>query len=518
MISGEQNISAAIGAIQVGAFDYIQKPFALDAVSAAVERGIERYSQEKAKKAREKHFQYLLNTQSTELNRLKTCDHATGLPNHEQFLNIARQAIEREMKENGNAALILLALRQFRKIRDTLGSGPGNAIVREITGRWTEVISKKATLARLDNDEFALLIPELNSTAEAVELVHRLSRSLHDPIAVSGHNLVIDVNAGIAVYPADGTDALMLERSAAAALVSTRKDDSAAIRFHKPEMDHAAHRRLALECGLRSAIAKNEISVYYQPKVDFMTGAIVGMEALARWQSPELGLVSPTEFIAVAEEIGLSNAIGMQVLEKACHDTAQLIRDGYNLRVAVNLSNRQLSDSAFPRLLRTVLQLTGLRSRHLELEITESAIVQDPVKVASLLARLRAFGISIALDDFGTGFSSLGYLKQFPLDVLKIDRSFVSGLGSGPEDVEFIHTIVELAKKLKLSTVVEGVETRQQLETLKQCGCNAWQGFLCSEPVTIDDLRDLLLVHDVVSTGESAVLIGGRLASLIYAA
>ena len=517
MISGEQNISAAIGAIQVGAFNYIQKPFALDAVSIAVERGLERYVQERSKKARERHFQYLLSTQTTELNRLKTCDHATGLPNHEQFLNITRQAIERCEEGNSNPAIALLALKQFREIRDTLGCGSVNAIVREISERWARLIPEGATLARLDNDEFALLLPAIHSTTEAVELIRKLGLSLQNPITVSEHNLVIDVNAGIAIHPTDGTDALMLERSAAAALVSTRKEGSAAIRFHKPEMDHAAKRRLALECGLRGAISNNEIAVHYQPKVDFATGAIVGMEALARWKSPELGAVSPAEFIPIAEEIGLSSAIGMQVLEKACRDTAELIRDGYDLRVAVNLSNCQLSDSQFPRVVRTLLQSSGLRSGHLELEITESALVQDPAKVASLLARLRAFGISIAIDDFGTGFSSLGYLKQFPLDVLKIDRSFVSGLGSAPEDIEFIRTITELAAKLKLSTVVEGVETRQQLETLKPCGCDEWQGFLCSEPVSIDDFRDLLMIHDVVRTRESAVLIGGRLASLIYA-
>ena len=249
---------------------------------------------------------------------------------------------------------------------------------------------------------------------------------------------------------------------------------------------------MTLENGLQQALQTGEITNFYQPKIDLNSGEIVGMEALVRWTSRELGPVPASEIIEIAEETGLIELLGLQVLENACHDTRQLIDEGFDLQVSVNLSGRQLANDWFPEAVKNAINASQLSPDRLELEITETSLIQNAETAVSALDTIRSLGISIAIDDFGTGFSSLGYLKRFPLDTLKVDRMFVRDLASNENDAEFITAIVALAKKLKLRTVIEGVETTEQLDRLRSSGCDEWQGYLSSKPVPFMEFRDLI--------------------------
>jgi EAL domain-containing protein (putative c-di-GMP-specific phosphodiesterase class I) len=257
-------------------------------------------------------------------------------------------------------------------------------------------------------------------------------------------------------------------------------------------MNQSAERRIALENGLKHAVEAGEIENYYQPKIDFDSGKIVGMEALVRWNSSELGPIPASEIIEIAEETGLIELLGLRVLENACRDTSRLNKDGFDLQVSVNLSGQQLANDWFPKAVDSAIQTSDLIPTCLELEITETSLIQNPETARKALDTIRSLGVRLAIDDFGTGFSSLSYLKQFPLDTLKVDRMFVCDLESRESDAEFVHAIVALAQKLNLRTVVEGVETTEQLDLLRSSGCDEWQGFLCSKPLPFAEFRELV--------------------------
>lgn len=491
MMSGERDMDVAIRAVQIGAFDYLRKPFDLDDVSSAVERAVDRHKVQVQTQAQSVRMRELVDSQKDQLDFLKSHDPVTGLANREFFVQQASRAIADARVRTGNAAVVFLALDRFQSFKETIGSDSGEAILQEIAGRWLDLIPADSTLARFENDEFGLLLPRLEYSFAAVELIRNLKDALQEPISVEGRDINLNVNAGISVYPNDGENMQRLERSAATALSQARRSGPNVFRFHKPEMNETARRRLAVECGLRRALQNGELSNYYQPKIDFATGKVVGMEALIRWHSRELGLVSPGEIIPIAEEIGLAESIGLWALETACRHTSELIDQGFDLKVSVNLSGKQLADSWLPSLVETAVTGAGLATNRLELEITETSLIENSVTAIALLNTIRSAGVSVAIDDFGTGFSSLGYLKTFPLDTLKIDRSFVQDLESGT-NCEFVYAIVSLAQKLGLKTVVEGVETVQQLELLRAGGCDEWQGFLCSKPVPFDGFKALL--------------------------
>ena len=492
MVSGEQTMDTAIGALKEGAFDFIRKPFSLDDVSSAVKRAADKYRENIQKKILDEQLKQALSGQRDQLEYLRNHDALTGLANHEFLTNQISQVIAESKSHETTAAIVILAIDRFQNLKEGLGPTLANDVLREVAGRWLEISPSDAILARFENDNFGLLLPKIESSSEALQIARELSKALKDPIHVEAVELNLLVSAGIAVFPTDGTKAADLERAASVALADAKCDGSSSFKFYKPEMNSISRRRLAVECGLRHALKSGDIRNYYQPKIDFETGKIVGMEALVRWNSLELGPVPAAEIVAVAEETGLAESLGLKVLEMACRDTRELSNQGIDLQVSVNLSGKQLADSWFLEAVEATLASSGLDPRQLELEITETSLIQNAATATALLERVRALGVTVAIDDFGTGFSSLNYLKSFPLDTLKIDRSFVSDLdAANTEDTEFVYAIVSLAQKLKLRTVVEGVETTEQLDLLRPSGCDEWQGFLCSRPVPFDEFCSL---------------------------
>jgi diguanylate cyclase (GGDEF)-like protein len=507
MVSGEQTMDSAIGALKVGAFDFIQKPFSLKDVSAAVGRAAEKYRGNIKKQILDEQLKQALSGQRDQLEYLRNHDPITGLANHEFLTDQISQVIAESKSHETTAAVVILAIDRFQNLKEGLGATLANDLLREVAGRWLEISPSDAVLARFENDNFGLLLPKIESSVEALQITRELSKALKDPIYLDPIELSPLVSAGIAIFPTDGTKAADLERAASAALADAKCNGSSSFKFYKPEMNSVSQRRLAIEWGLRHALKSGDIRNYYQPKIDFETGKIVGMEALVRWSSPELGPVPAAEIVAVAEDSGLAESLGLKVLEVACRDAKELSNQGIDLQVSVNLSGKQLADSWFLDAVEASLASSGLEPRQLELEITETSLIQNAATATDLLERVRALGVSVAIDDFGTGFSSLNYLKRFPLDTLKIDRSFVSDLdAANTDDTEFVYAIVSLAQKLRLRTVVEGVETTEQLDLLRPSGCDEWQGFLCSKPVPFEEF--CLLAKASAAIGKSSLTAG----------
>jgi len=491
VVSGEQTMETAIGALQAGAFDYIQKPFALNDLAAVVGRALDKHQQKIDAQLVELQARELVNTQRDQLRYLKDHDPLTGLVNRQFLTSELDQAIS-DADGKTVVALAIISLDRFSDIKGSLGPAAAGNVLREVADRWVAIVPETATLARLENDEFGLLLTNLDCSVDALNVLRELNRALREPITVGEHELSLDINAGVGVFPNDGPDAHSLERSASIALGQARTSGFGSLKFHKPEMRHSATRKLKLECELKRAINDGELVNYYQPMVDFKTRQIVGMEALVRWNSREFGPVSATEIIGAAESTGMIEPLGLQTLKTACGDTVRLAKEGFDLKVSVNLSGKQLADTWFPRAVESVIVASGILADRLQLEITETSLVQNAEAAAIVLKAIRSLGVSIAIDDFGTGFSSLSYLKKFPLDTLKIDRSFISDIVSSMGNREFVDAIISLANKLKLRAVVEGIETREQLNLLTKYGCAAWQGYLCSRPVPFEEFRSLL--------------------------
>jgi diguanylate cyclase (GGDEF)-like protein len=491
VVSGEQTMETAIGALHVGAFDFIQKPFSLAALATVVESAMAKYQERIDALAFEQESRELVSRQRDQLQYLKDHDQLTGLVNRQVLTSELTQAMS-DTHGKSVVALAMLSLDRFADIKRSLGSAIADSILRDIADRWIDIVPEGATLARLENDEFGLLLPDLDCSVDALNVLRELNRSLREPVRVAGHELSLVMNGGIGVFPNDGLDAFDLERAASIALGQARTSGFGSLKFHKPEMHRSATRRLKLECDLKRAVKAGELVNYYQPMVDFKSKQIVGMEALVRWNSREFGPVGASEIISAAESAGLIEPLGLQMLRSACRDTMALAKEGFDLTVSVNLSGKQLADSWFPRAVESVIAGSGLAADRLELEITETSLVENAEAAVTVLDALRSLGISIAIDDFGTGFSSLSYLKKFPLDTLKVDRSFISDIVSSMGNREFVEAIVALAHKLKLRTIVEGVETGEQLDVLERYGCAQWQGYLCSRPVPFEDLRALL--------------------------
>ncbi|HYJ89768.1 MAG TPA: EAL domain-containing protein [Pyrinomonadaceae bacterium] len=488
MISGEQAMETAIGALKVGAFDFIRKPFSLSDVSAAVKRAIEKHNTMVEHHSQQERLREIVDGQKEQLEFLRSHDPITGLGNR-IFLS---QQMASTLAQKESAALILVSIERFNFVRESFGLEAANDLVRKIAARWLNVIPKGATLARIEKDEFGLFLQDVKFSGDAFEITRDLINALKKPIYVGSTDVTVGAVAGISMFPNDGPDASSLERSASIALSEARSAGCNSFRFHKPDMNSSVRRRTAIERNLAKAIQSGEICNYYQPVVDLVTSEIVGMEALVRWNSPEIGPISATEIVSVAEETGLAKPLGLYVLETACRDAYELNGMQKDLKIAVNVSAQQLSDSWFPRAVKGALSASSLRPDQLELEITETSLVQNAAAARGVLDEIRSLGVNISIDDFGTGFSSLSYLRQFPFDTLKIDRSFITDLTTSSKDAEFVYAIASLAHRLGLRTIVEGVETTEQLDLLQGSGCDEWQGFLCSKALPFDEFRALI--------------------------
>ncbi|MEW5728163.1 MAG: bifunctional diguanylate cyclase/phosphodiesterase, partial [Pseudomonadota bacterium] len=350
-------------------------------------------------------------------------------------------------------------------------------------------------LARLGGDEFVILLPELDHIEDAAKMAARVIAQVKQPFMVDQHELYVTASLGIAVYPDDGTSHEALVKNADTAMYRAKDLGRNSYQLYTPAMNARSFERLAMESSLRHALARQEFRLAYQVKVDLSTGRMSGVEALVRWMHPDMGLVSPAEFIPLAENMGLISDIGAWVLKEACRQCKSWHALGLPpVRVAVNVSALQFRESDVPAIVRAALEETGLPPNYLELELTESVLMQRYDDVANVLHELRQMGVHISIDDFGTGYSSLSYLKRMPIDALKIDRSFVHDIGAeGSDDDggEIVSTIINLAHNLKLRAVAEGVETAEQAAWLRAKGCDEVQGFLISRPVSAEDLVSL---------------------------
>jgi diguanylate cyclase (GGDEF)-like protein len=492
MVSGEQTIESAIEALRVGAFDYIRKPFDLQHVEAAVRRALEHQALLAGKRRYETHLEELVRQRTAELNHLAYHDALTDLPNRVLFEDRLTQSLALAQRDRQTLGVLFLSLDRFKKVNDTLGHALGYRLLREVAGRLTNCIREGETVARFEGDEFALLT-HASGTDGVGEIIYQINEALGRPFTLDDHELFLTVSIGIALYPHDGEDAHALLKNAATALYRAKEQGGNNYQFYTADMNAKALKRLTLETSLRRALERMEFAAYYQPRVDMNTGLVIGAEALVRWRHPDLGLVPPAEFIPLAEDTGLIVPLGEWVLRTACAQSKSWQESGFApLSVAVNLSARQFQQQNLSDVVARILRETGLDSHYLELELTESSIMKDAESSVRTLGELKEMGVKIAIDDFGTGYSSLGYLKRLPIDMLKIDQSFVRDVTTDPDDAALVMAIIALAHNLRLRVTAEGVETEEQRRFLHLLRCDEWQGYLCSRPLPAEAFEELL--------------------------
>jgi diguanylate cyclase (GGDEF)-like protein len=386
-------------------------------------------------------------------------------------------------------AVLVLGLDNFKAVNDTLGHGVGDMLLRAVAKRLRSTLREEDAIARLNSDEFAILQGGIVRPEDATLLARRLLEAIADPFLLDEQSVVIGASIGIALSPGDGDESEKLLKNADLALSRAKNDFRGTFSFFEAEMDARAQGRRKIETDLRDAIHKGVLQPHYQPLVDLSTGRITGFEALVRWPDPERGMISPAEFIPVAEETGLINPLGSLMLRRACMDAAQWPDD---VRVAVNLSPLQFRTGNLLALVMDALKQSGLAARRLELEITETLLLEKSSQVLASLHALRALGVRISMDDFGTGYSSLSYLRSFPFDKIKVDQSFVRGLDSNRDAQAIIRSIASLGKGLGVTITAEGVETEAELSCLRAEGCHEGQGFLFSRARPNVEIVELL--------------------------
>ena len=492
MISGNQDIGFAIEALRVGAFDYITKPIDLRHVEASVERALNHCNLLKEKRRYKEQLETLLQQRTAQVDWLAYYDTVTQLPNRALFEDRLTQAVSVAKAAHQSLGVLFISLDQFKKVNDSLGHGPGDILLREFAERLKSCITKSDTVARFGSDEFALLRTQIDGTKDVIETIASLSQVLKFSFDLPGHELFATASVGVSLFPLDGDDCQTLLKNAGAALYKAKRSGGANYQFYTADMHELATRRLELESNLRRAIQNEEFLIHYQPRVSVDSLAITGVEALVRWQHPQLGLVLPSEFIPLAEDTGLIVPIGEWVLRTACLQGRRWRDQGFApVQIAVNISARQFHDQDLSQTVIRILEETGLSPRYLELELTESSIMQDAEFAAQMLSRLKSMGINISIDDFGTGFSSLASLKRLPIDALKIDRSFVMEATSDPDDAQLVMAIITLAHNLRLKVIAEGVETEDQLRFLQLLRCDEIQGYFFSKPLPADTLASV---------------------------
>jgi diguanylate cyclase (GGDEF)-like protein len=483
MISGQQTIDFAIDAMRAGAFDYITKPLNLPHVEGAVQRALSHHDLLTHKRRYESHLEELVKERTAEIEHLAYHDRLTNLPNRTLFIDRCNQALAIAQRNHNMAAVMLVSLDRFKKVTESLGHAPGDDLLSEAGGRLLECIKEGDTVGRFDGDEFALLLAHVDETGELTAMAQAISQAFKRPFRLGGQEVYVTTSIGISLFPPNGEDSNTILRNAGAALYRAKRQGGNNCQFYAADMNAEALRRLALDTSMRRAIDNEEFVVFYQPSVNLTTGKVVGFEALVRWQHPELGLLPPGHFIGLAEDTGLIMDIGDFVLRTACAQTRDWQDQGFGrLRIAVNISARHFLQKDFLERLVDILGETGLEPTCLELELTETSIMESSEVAIKLLTRIRQLGIKVAIDDFGTGYSSLSYLKRLPIDTVKLDRSFVNGASTDPDDAALVMAIVPLAHNLKLRVIAEGVETEQQALFLRLLRCDEAQGFLFGKP------------------------------------
>ena len=459
-------------AFNVGACDYITKPFNWSVLKHRVRRMLQAANAQR----RIQHLAYH--------------DVLTGLPNRMLFMDRIDQAISRAQREEGQFALLFIDIDHFKVINDSMGHDAGDQLLNLISIRLRDVLRKSDTVARLGGDEFTVIIEYLQHPDDVIQITKNILSALDLPAEVNGKEVYVGGSIGIAMYPQDGENFGVLLKNADTAMYKAKELGRNTFQFYASEMSHKAMQRLELENQIRTALKEDQFEVYYQPKVDLQNNKCIGVEALVRWNHPQRGLISPDDFVPLTEEIGLITQLDEWMMKAACLQFMQWKQQGYPLNnLSVNISSRHFKEGNLIEYCTTLLEMTGIAAECLEIELTESALVDNYSNAKYILDKLHTMGLRIALDDFGTGYASMAYLKEFPFDTVKIDRSFIRDIPQDHEDAAIVTAMIQLSQALKLNIVAEGIETDQQRQFLYDNACGYVQGYLWSRPVSAADLN-----------------------------
>jgi diguanylate cyclase (GGDEF)-like protein len=431
-------------------------------------------------------------------------DSLTALPNRSMFSKLLNQAIRLARRDGKQLAVLFVDLDRFKNINDTLGHEAGDLLLQEVGKRLQGCLRESDTVARLGGDEFVVLLPALHDAADAEVVAHKILAATGKSFMALGQEFRVTASVGVSTYPKDGDDEQSLMKNADIAMYQAKEDGKNHFQFYSAQMNTNSFERLALESSLRRALDHGEFELHYQPKIDARSGGIAGIEALLRWQHPELGMVAPAKFIPVAEETGLIVSIGKWVLKTACTQNVAWQKSGLpRLNIAVNLSRRQFADEGLLRDVTSILEETGMSADLLELEITESTLMHDVDKAIRTLKALRDMGVRLAIDNFGTGYSSLSNLRKFPIDTIKIDGSLIRDLSDHAENRGIAEATIAMGRNLSMTVVAECVETKAQADFLREHACDEFQGFYFSKAVTAAKFAELLEAQTTVAVQEA---------------
>lgn len=473
--------------MKLGADDYLTKPFTRADLLEAIASRLQKQEFLKGRHNLE------LQQAQAQLNHLLRYNHLTNLPNHLLLQERLSQHLAQKNTRSRKIPILSIGLEQLNRINDTLGPKSGDLLLQAVAERLQKRVGEQDTVAHLGAAQFAILLTQTNHRSEVVQIVEDLLEVFSSPFLVGTHDIFLTAKIGIAFFGRDGRDLDTLIKHASTAREDAKKPGNQPYQFYIASIGSKSQEALLLELELHQALERQEFQVYYQPKVNLQTGEIKGAEALVRWIHPVRGAISPAEFIPLAEKTGFIIPLGEWILRTACTQTLAWQTAGFSpIRIAVNISGHQLNQPNLSRKVINILQETGLDPIYLELELTESALMQNPEAAIATLTELKSLGIQISIDDFGTGYSSLSYLRQFPFDILKIDRSFICQLTSDDKNAAITTAILQMARSLNLKVVAEGVETQSQLAFLQQHQCDEIQGYWFSPPLSAELFEKLL--------------------------
>lgn len=475
MVTSLDDDPSIVKAFNAGASDYITKPLNWSVLKHRIMRIL--HAADAERKIR--HIAYH--------------DVLTGLPNRMLFMDRIDQAISRAQREKTCFALLFIDIDHFKVVNDSMGHEAGDQLLNVVSQRLREILRKSDTVARLGGDEFTVIVENLDAAEKVIPVAKNILTSLDSPVAINENQVHMSGSIGIAMYPQDGENFGALLKNADTAMYKAKEMGRQTFQFYASEMSQIAMKRLELENQIRVALKEEQFEVYYQPKIDLLNNQFVGVEALVRWNHPENGFVSPVEFIPLAEETGLITQLDEWVMQTACNQFKKWLElDAHLVNLSVNVSARHFKEGGLTGFCKQLLDNTQIPAGSLEIELTESALVDNYSNAKEILNEIHEMGVQIALDDFGTGYASMAYLKEFPFDTVKIDRSFVQGVPDDHENTAIVKAMIQLSEALNLSLVAEGVETEQQKTYLAGLECNYGQGYLWSKPISADEFEKIL--------------------------